>query len=275
MDFLTDNHIHSTCSPDAENTMAEMALASYKMGVRKLCFTDHCDLDDHNTGLRVPDCYHFRPRMLEMYKEARAAVPGDMELFLGLELGEGNHDPEVMAEIAASPELDFVLGSLHNLDGVKDFYDLGYSDEDYCRKILDRYMDELIELSGLEYFDVMAHVCYPIRYMRKRGFRDIEMNVRTHGDGLTALFKKLIETGRGIEINCSGLRNKLINETIPSRDVVRLYKELGGEIITLGSDAHCTEDAGVGLAEGLELLKELDFKYITIFRNRKPEFIKI
>lgn len=275
MNFLTENHVHSKCSPDAFNTMTEMALASYEKGVRKLCFTDHCDLDDNRTGKSNPDCYDFRSRMLEMYEQAKAAVPEDMELFLGLELGEGNHDPERMAEIASDPALDFVLGTLHNLKDTIDFYDLEYPDLAFCNKMLDRYMDELIEISLLDSFDIMAHVCYPLRYMRKKGILEAQMNLQTHGDGLKTLFKNLIERGKGIEVNCSGLRNKFLNATIPPREVVGLYKELGGEIITIGSDAHRTPDAAVGLKDGLELVRELGFKYVTIFRGRKPEFIKI
>lgn len=275
MNFLTDNHIHSRCSPDGRDTMTAMALASYERGVRKLCFTDHCDLDRHDTGLRDLDCYASRYKMLEMFSQAKTEIPRDMELFLGLELGEGNHDPSAMAEIASDPELDFVLGSLHNLRGVKDFYDLDYPDEEFCRRILDGYMEELIELGRLSCFDVMAHVGYPVRYMRKKGVKNAEMSLRTHGDGLRELFKILIEGGRGIEINCSGLRNDFVRDTIPSPQILRLYRELGGEIITLGSDAHKTADAASGLDRGLELLHELDFKYVTIFRARKPEFIKI
>lgn len=275
MNFLTDNHIHSVCSPDAFNTMSEMALASYEKGVRKLCFTDHCELDDHTTGLPDPNCYSFRQRMLNMYEDALRAVPGDMELFLGLELGEGNHDPQGMKEIVADERLDFVLGSLHNVRGHADFFELDYSGLSFCREVLDIYMDELIELSRIGNFDVMAHVGYPVRYMRKKGVAQAEMSLRTHGDGMKTLFRNLVEQGRGIEINCSGLRNKYVNETIPSPELVRLYKEQGGEIITLGSDAHRTADAAFGLREGMDLLRETGFRYVTVFRGRKPEFIKL
>lgn len=272
--MLTDNHIHSICSDDGYCTMKQMALASYEKGVRKLCFTDHCDLDHHKTGIPDPNCYDFRDKMLEMFEEAKGAVPDDMELFLGLELGEGNHDPGRFAEIAASPELDFVLGSLHNLRNVTDFYELKYTDHKNCQKIIDDYMDELLELSRLDSFDVMAHIGYLIRYIRRDGFQ-LEVSMKTHGDKLDAMLKDLIYKGKGIEINCSGLRNSLIGAPMPGIDVLKHYRQLGGEIITVGSDAHKLEQAGTTLKEGFDILHDLGYKYVTIFRQRKPEFIKI
>lgn len=272
--MLTDNHIHSTCSPDAKDNMTDMALAAYKIGVRYLCFTDHCDLDSFATGKPNPYCYGFRDKMIAMFKEAQKNVPADMELFLGLELGEGNHDPGRMAQIAASEELDFVLGTLHNLRDTVDFHDLEYKSEPQCREILNRYMEELIELAKLPSFDTMAHVSYPVRYMRRDGI-NMTMDTSTYRDGFEALFKTLIQQGKGIEINCSGLRNPLLKDPIPAPDVLKLYRELGGEIITVGSDAHRTSHVEVGVREGFDILRGLGYKYVTIFRRRKPEFIKI
>ncbi len=272
--MYTDNHIHSTCSDDGHNTMTEMALASYEKGVRKLCFTDHCDLDHYKTGVPNPDCYAFRNEMIDMFQRAKAAVPGDMELFLGLELGEGNHDVPRMREIAASKELDFVLGSLHNLKGSKDFHDMHFTDETDCLKVLDVYMEELLEIAGMECFDVVAHIGYPIRYMRRDGC-NVELSMKTHGDRLRALLKTLVQNGKGLEINCAGLRNRYLNDTMPTYDILQCYKELGGEIITVGTDAHKTEHAASGLKEGFDILRDLGYKYVNVFRERKPEFIKI
>ena len=92
---------------------------------------------------------------------------------------------------------------------------------------------------------------------------------------MEATLKNLIAGGRGIEINCSGYRTKRILSPVPGVDILRLYKQLGGEIITVGSDAHRTNQAGKGLAEGLDTLRELGYKYYTVFEKRKPEFIKL
>lgn len=272
--FLTDYHIHSSCSNDGHNTMLEMALASHKKGVDMLCFTDHCDMDYYLTGEPDPNCFCHRDKMLKMFEEARAGVPKEITIHMGLELGEGNHDPRRAAEIAASPEFDFVLGSIHNLKGKPDFYDIKYNDEEFSRKLIDAYMDELLELADTDCFDVMAHIGYPIRYTRRAGL-NIDINTRTYGEKLTQILKRLIVNGKGIEINCSGFRNPLVGGTIPTVDVLKLYKDLGGEIITVGSDAHKVKHAGSGLREGFDILRDLGYKYVTVFEKRKPKFIEI
>jgi len=271
--FLTDYHIHSKCSSDGHNTMLEMALASHSKGVDMLCFTDHCDID-RQTGEPNPDCFAHREKTIKMYEETCAAAPAEMTILLGMELGEGNHDILRAKQIASSPELDFVLGSIHNIKGKTDFYDTKYSNEDFCRSLIDEYMDELIELSMVDCFDTMAHIGYPVRYTRKAGF-NVEISTNTYGEKLTQLLRNLIEREKGIEINCSGFRNSLVGGTIPTLDVLRLYKDLGGEIITVGSDAHKIDQAGVGLPEGFDILRELGYKYVTVFEKRKPRFIKI
>lgn len=272
--FFTDNHIHSNCSPDAHNTMAEMMKASYEAGVRHICFTDHCDMDYYQTGEPDPCCFSFRDRMLEQYEEAVREKPEDMSLYLGLELGESNHNPELAAEIASSEELDYILGSLHNTKGSQDFYEMQYPDEEFCRCLLDSYMDELLELAELDCFDVMAHIGYPVRYIRKAGFSS-NLSTATNGDKLEALLKRLIDNGKGIEINCAGYRNKYLNNCVPTYDILRMYKDLGGEIITVGSDAHRTQQAGSGLGRGFDILNELGYKYVTVFEKRKAKFIKL
>lgn len=271
---LIDYHIHSTCSDDGHNTMLEMALASRKKGVSRLCFTDHCDLDEFMTGTPDPDCFSKRGTMLEMYSQTVAAAPDDINIQLGIELGEGNHNPDSAKKIASSEELDFILGSIHNLKGKPDFYGSEYRSDAYSQSIIDNYMDELIELSLVDCFDVMAHIGYPSRYIRKSGV-GVEISTRTYGEKLTVLLKNLIERGKGIEINCSGFRTPPGGGALPTLDVLRLYKELGGEIITVGSDAHKVDNAGVGLSEGFDILRDLGYKYVTAFEKRKPSFEKI
>ena len=271
---LVDYHIHSTCSDDGHNTMLEMALASREKGVAQLCFTDHCDMDDFLTGEPNSDCFCIREAMLQMYKQTVAAAPDDIKILLGLELGEANHDPEQAKKIAGSEELDFILGSIHNLKGKPDFYDTKYSSDDLSQRLIDNYMDELIELSLIDCFDVMAHIGYPARYIRKGG-KKVEISTRTYGEKLEVLLKNLIKCGKGIEINCSGFRTPPGGGPLPTQDILRLYRELGGEIITIGSDAHRVTNAGVGLAEGFDILRDLGYKYVAVFEKRKPEFIKI
>lgn len=272
--MLSDFHIHSTCSSDAHDTMSDMANAAFERGVSVMCFTDHVDLDDYETGLPADNCLELWAQIKSEYAKVLKTAPKGLEVKLGIELGEAHHDLALAKEISAAAELDFVIGSLHNLRNTPDFSMIRYISMADCKQYLAHYVEELLELAALDCYDVMAHIGYTRRYMLRDGF-DLKLGMKNYGDELSEVFRILIANGRGIEMNCSGLRNAGIHDTIPSFSVIRRYRELGGEIITVGSDAHCTADAGVGNARGLELLAEAGFEYYTIFRNRKPEFIKL
>lgn len=271
---LFDFHIHSTCSDDAKDSMTDMALACAKAGIGVVCFTDHFDLDDYRTGEPISDPLAVWPTVLQQYAEAKAACEGIIDLRLGMELGEANHNPALAARCAAQPELDFVLGSTHNLRSTTDFYYLQYQSLDHCYALLDTYMAELLELAALDCFDCMSHIGYTRRYMLAAGY-DAVITLDRYGDQLDQIYRTLIQNGRGIEINCSGFRHPGIATSIPDLPLLKRYRELGGEIITIGTDAHRLSDVGLFLREGYELLAEAGFRYVCLYRNRTPEFIKL
>ncbi|MCL2342566.1 MAG: histidinol-phosphatase HisJ family protein [Firmicutes bacterium] len=272
--MLSDFHIHSTCSPDGRNTMPEMAAAAKEAGISVLCFTDHCDLDSFPAGVFDPRCFDFWPEYRGRYADLCAHRPEGIDLRLGLELGEINHAPELARDIAGHTEFDFILGSIHNLRDTQDFFLLRYESEAHCAALLERYLDELWELAGLDSFDCISHIGYPRRYMLRAGFQTAVEDA-PFGPRLDALLKRVIENGKGIEINCSGFRRPALNAPLPGIPILRRYRELGGEIITTGSDAHRVSDAGRGIERGAELLRELGYRYYTVYKGRKPEFIKL
>ena len=261
---LTDYHIHSTCSFDAMNTMAEMAAAAYGRGIAEVCFTDHCDFGDQETMQIGPEVFEIPETQVRQFEEARRSAPEDMTLLLGLELGEANHDPERALKVYGIEGYDCIIGSLHNLLGMKDFYYLDYKSMDTCYGLYDRYLDELIEFASIPCFDVMGHIGFCLRYMSRQGFY-AEITLERYGDKIDALLRALVAGGR---------KNPLLL-AFPSVPILRRYRELGGEIVTVGSDAHTTRASGVGIAEGYELLRENGFRYVTAYRRHKPEFIKL
>ena len=254
--FLSDFHIHSTCSSDGHDTMTDMAHAARKNSVEIICFTDHCDVDEFMTGRFDPHCFDHWPKILKQFSELKENCPPGMDVRLGLELGEGNHKPELADKIAASPELDFIIGSIHNLLDTPDFYAIRYESYEQCVELTHKYFDELSELAELDCFDCVGHIGYERRYMLKYGF-DVRAEDVRFSEQADRLLRRIIERGKGIEINCSGLRTPQMQCTIPDVPILRRYQELGGEIITVGSDAHRVSDAGAGLRHGIELLKEL------------------
>ena len=175
-------------------------------------------------------------------------------------------------KIAADCNMDFIIGSVHILQKRGDFAFMKFSSAEECEEVYRQYLDELILLTEHGVFDVMGHIGYCLRSMQKSGF-PIPLTVERGGERLRTVLANIIDKGRGIEINCSGIRDGL--EAFPNLEVLRLYRSLGGEILTVGSDAHRPEDAGAFIPDGIELAREAGFGYITIFKDRKPEFIKI
>ncbi len=252
--------------------MRAMAEAEARQGIRTMCFTNHCDLRDWRT-------LAFQPRCLEIVPEARekrAALEAEgrlpLEVLLGIELAEAHFRPALAAELAAGEGLDFVLGSLHILPPEGDFCRLHYTDVPQCDRYFDRYLDELLQVAALGCFDVMAHIGYCRRYMFRAGV-DAAMTLEKHGEKIRLLLRTLIDSGKGIEINCSGIRDGC--GPFPSPEILRLYRDLGGEIVTVGSDAHTPETAAACVREGYAVLRACGFGYVTVFRQRKPAFIRL
>ena len=265
--ILSDQHIHSDRSSDCAVPMPDMARASFARGVRHICFTDHIDLDESETGAPFPAAADAWPRTVATYRAACETAPAGMTLRLGMELGEAHHHPAAAEALHRAPEADLILGSLHNLRGTPDFYCLRYESEAQCELLNRLYVAELMELAELDCFDIMAHIGYTARYMGRAGFK-AAVTIEEHGDALRQIFVRLIERGKGIELNCSGLRYG--GGTFPTLPILRLYRDLGGELITVGSDAHTAAAASEGVREGHDILRENGFRYVALYSGRKP-----
>ena len=140
------------------------------------------------------------------------------------------------------------------------------------KKMFDLYLDELQQIASMDFYDVLAHLGYGRRYMWRDGV-DAAMTLSRFGEKIERLLRTVIEKGKGLELNCSGIRDGC--GPFPGEEILRLYRDLGGEIITVGSDAHRPEDAAKGIRAGYEILQCCGFDYITVFRQRKPEWIKL
>ena len=270
--FLSDYHSHTIFSSDAKNTMEEMALAAYNKGFSILCFTDHADDCMQEADLSfTPDKYIEKHGIYDEYLKVRDTLKDKLTLRFGMELSAANQNPEMAKKLINLYPFDFIIGSVHNLTGTNDFYFLSYTDESECHSLMDRYLDEHIEMIKTGGFDVIGHIGYPMKYMARN---HIKLDIKDHWDKVKTLLTCAIEKGIGIEVNSSGLRDA-ISTTIPGYDIIKLYHDLGGEIITTGSDSHTSDVVGYGIYEATELIKEAGFKYVTVFNQRKSEFIKI
>ena len=283
--MLADMHTHSSFSPDADRgaDIEKMALRAAELGLGILTVTDHCDLN-----FRFSESEHAYPDYLlcdrDMFGslgyalKSIEAVTALKERYpvlrCGIELGQLVQAPDTAADLASDLRLDFVIGSLHMNRGKPDFYWIEYNkmDSSELTALLDAYFEEQLEVCRTADFDVLGHLTYPLRYIVGKYGIPVEL---TRWEGIIEdIFRALIGRGKGIEINTSGLRQEY-DRTFPDLGLVRLYRQLGGEILTLGSDAHRIEDIGSGLQAGAELAKQAGFDYMTVFTGRKPEFVKL
>ena len=272
--MLADYHMHCLpYSPDAHSSMAEMARAAKRRGMTHICVTNHVENCTQNP--EYPD--QFPPfddwdGLEREYLALRDRMAGKLDIRLGAEVGAPHYMPDEGRRIYALPCLDFIIGSVHNLRSARDFYYLNYPEDfENFRPAVEMYLDEYIEMSRSGMCDVLGHVGYMQKYMARQGKG---FDLMLFEDRLRTLFKSCVENGVGIEVNTSALSDKLGN-FMPQPSVVKLYRELGGEIITVGSDSHCAQDSGKGVKEGYELLRSLGFKYVCLYRAHKPEFVAL
>lgn len=262
--YLTDCHTHSHLSPDGFVPLADMARAALEAGLSELCITDHCDL---LTGHGQPvDGYPWAPAVAQ-FRETAPQFEGRLTLRLGLEFGSGHLNPALSEKILSLPELDFVIGSVHNLSpqaGGTDFYYLDYQTRADCDAALDNYFDSLAELAETDYYDVLGHIIYPLRYMHGLGSMD------PYYDRIREIMRIAAQKGRGIEVNT--YRGRTLSEWRP---VLEYWREAGGEIVTVGSDAHRPEHVGLGVREAYRLLRDVGFRYVAVYEKRKSNLIPI
>lgn len=261
--FACDCHNHSSCSPDGNDAVLEMRRRAQELGLWAHTLTDHCECQ------KFPDRY--RPRVERAWEKMALEIPqgGSTRFYRGIELGQPNQDLEAAEQALAGRDYDFVIGSIHNIRGYEDFFFLDYSkiERSFIDALLETYWQEELEVIRWGKFDSLGHLTYPLRYIQ--GDHGIPVDLSRHSDAIDTIFRALRDSGKALEVNTSGYRQK-IGRPLPDLPLVRRYRELGGELITLGSDAHSTADLGRGIQEGMEMLREAGFRYFALYEQHKP-----
>ena len=261
--YASDCHNHSDRSPDGKHSVEAMAARARELGLYVHTLTDHCECNEYEEN--------YRQRVRAAWEAMDALNPPEGLTFLrGLELGQPMQNLRGAEEAVARYPYDFVIGSLHNLRGRQDFYymDCRSMDPEELHGLLDDYWSEILEMISWGKFDSLGHLTYPLRYIQ--GDQGVQVDMSRHAGRIDQVLRALIQKGIALEVNTSGLRQKL-GETMPGPALLRRYYELGGRLVTLGSDAHRTEDLGKGIDQGMELLKQTGFTEFAIFRQHKPE----
>ncbi|MBQ2061176.1 MAG: histidinol-phosphatase HisJ family protein [Oscillospiraceae bacterium] len=265
--YLADYHVHSACSTDGHYPMFRMAEAAAAHGLDELCFTDHLDTIYWDTySPRSEFDWEETARQIE---EARARWGDRLAIKLGAELGESAVSFDRAEKLLSdAPELDFIIGSVHLMGprhNREDIYYIPKADEAFYHDVIDDYLDDVMAVARWGKFQVLGHLTLPVRYIWDNA--GIKMDFSAHMDRVEEIFREIIPRGIGIECNTN--RGAI---PLPDESVLRLYRQLGGEIITIGSDAHSPDYVGCRVAETQELLRQCGFRYFATFTRGKPEF---
>lgn len=264
--MLIDYHVHSTCSGDCPVPMRDMCAQAVALGITDIAFTEHFDNDPRDMCCGTFDLDFYRSEI----EAARNEFGDSLRIFTGIEFGEPYLYPDLIREVATW-DLDVILASMHWIGDIIlaiDGPELAKMD---AGSVYDAYFDETLKCVERGGFDVMAHFDIAKRYIVKYAG---PFDFPRYRDRIAGILEAMIRKGIALEVNTSGLRQPC-QETMPGLDTLKLYHDLGGELVTIGTDSHRTTQLGFGLAEGMDLIRRAGFKAITTYSKRQPGFTDI
>ena len=274
--MLVDYHVHTSFSDDSDYPMEEVVKDAIALGLSEICFTDHVDygvkrdLDDDplivdGRFLANVDYERYFP----LIEELKRKYAGEITLKRGLEFGIQRHTVSDFEKLFCKYPLDFVILSVHQVDDKEFFlgdYQKGKSQKEYNEGY---YKEILYAVQHYKNYAVLGHLDHLVRYDQLGVYPFIKLK-----DLIAEILKVAIKDGKGLELNTSSIRYGLKDST-PSKDILMLYKDLGGTIITLGSDSHKKEHLGAHIKAGMTYLKELGFKEYCTFDKMQPIFHRL
>ena len=267
---LFDNHNHSQFSFDGVRTSIEAsARAAVSAGLKGICFSDHCD---HYVPPMKADFEDLKPEYFDVAEQqaeitrVQGLLGDSIKILKGIEIGmyEDCHD-EIRNVLRNNP-FDQVLASVHYIEQTDPYYGGYYDDKDW-KQAYGKYLETIYrEMTWLEDFDIMGHYDYIVRYAP---YPVTSIRYRDFGDIFDEMFRYLTQEGKALEINTKsyeGHRGRIVDLDL---DVLHRYREMGGEIISLGSDSHEASRVGAGFSHHAALLKSLGFRWTAHYENRK------
>lgn len=260
---MFDYHMHSTVSFDGLSSAADMVAVAVKVGLKEICFTDHLDYDP----LKPKDTFTFKTEDYNQIYD-RLHHP-DLIIRKGFEFGMLPDNGDTLTEDVKRRDFDFVIGSVHFVEDV-DIYYPPFWEGKSMDQAEQRYLEEILSCVRVhDGFDVLGH----LTYVSKAGSNPTHRPVvyEKYREIVDEIFKILIEKGKGIEVNTSGVDR--CGAYLPDITYLRRFKELGGKIVTVGSDAHKIDRVGQHCREACQMVKEI-FGYVCTFENRQPIFHK-
>lgn len=263
--MLWDTHMHTHFSGDSDAAPEAMIQEAVKKGLDGICFTDHLDYDyPDEPELFLLDLPAYQKAVLALREKYKKQFPVRFGIEIGLQ-------PQVAArnkEVVKAYPFDFVIGSSHVVHGTDPYYPKFYEGRDEHSCYLEYFESILENLDCYHDFDVYGHIDYVVRYGPNK---NANYSYKKYSDVIDEILRRLIGLGKGIELNTAGFKYGLGHPN-PTEDILKRYHELGGEILTIGADAHMPEHIAYDFSKVPHLLKNAGFRYYTVFSARVPEF---
>lgn len=276
---MIDIHTHSNISPDGNDTPEEMASRAAESGIKHFALTDHIEIDSPGDGRW--DYTKYLAHMKPAYERLCGEYDGQMSVYFGAELGQALYDlPAAERILAEQNGFDYVIGSLHR---TRNYKFMGTAETEFDRRhVIGEYFEEMLELAEWGKFSALAHMTFVLRFVgvdTPNGLvTDMTKRSQAAFEAQKPIIDKILQTiiskEIALEVNSSGCR-KGLGVPMPSAEFIGRYRELGGRLITVGSDAHRISDVAADIPECYKLLRELGFSEVCVFEKREPKFIKI
>ena len=261
---MFDFHLHSDVSFDSICPAADILKAAEQRGLREICFTDHYDYNDIKD--RPHDLFS-----LERYRDVYDALSSEtVKIRRGVEFGLTPWNQAELRALMEARHFDFVIGSVHSVGGSDPYYPEYWKDAENTDGF-EKYLLQTLECVKVhDGFDVLGHINYACKSEHNPTKKPL--CYEDYPELCDEIMRILVKKGKGMEVNTSGMDR--VGEFLPSATYLKRFKELGGEIVTVGSDAHNAERVGQYAEEALSVLREI-FGYVCTFENRTPVFHKL
>lgn len=263
-----DYHMHTNFSCDCTASMADMCRGAITQGIPEIGFTEHYDLvpsEDPNCR----DAFRLEPWAAEL-ERCRAEFAGQLTIRAGVELGEPHRYAAEAAVLLARYPFDYALGSLHWV-GAECIFDLEYFKARPAAEAFRRYFLELERVARGGGFNILSHLDVPVRaaFGVYGGY-----DPRDHEQHIRPVLQACIDNGLALDLNTAALRGRA-KTLCPGEQILRWYVEMGGERVTLGSDAHRPDQVGSHLPTALAAARAAGLTHLTFFEQRQARLVPL
>lgn len=265
---MFDYHMHSSFSGDSDTPAKEMIERAIQSGLSSVCFTEHHDPDFPEEDVCfLLDTDAYFSALLALKEKYRSMI----DIQIGVELGLQPHLAPYFSKYVNNYPFDFIIGSTHVADGQDVYYPAYFDGREESKAYAQYFQQTLDNLTAFSDIDVAGHLDYVVRYGPNQ---NRYYTYEAYADYFEQILRLMIEKSIGLEVNTGGYKRGL-GVPNPMPDIIRRYLSLGGEIITIGADAHTPDMIAYEFPRALALLRECGVRYLCTFSGRKPSFHKL